>query len=82
MRRRAKRHTHIFWNILTWECDEHGGHRVIIAGLDDTADLVADLIVRHPTEDGGRPHLFARHIQLDEARTAAEGGLDFENLPF
>lgn len=78
---RKRRPTHIHWNILTWECDEHGPHRVIVAGLDDMADLVADIITRHPTEDDGKPHRFTDLIPLDDARAAAHE-VDHEDLPF
>lgn len=78
---RKRRPTHIHWNILTWDCDEHGPHRVIVAGLDDTADLVADIITKHPTEDGSRPRLFTELIPLDDARAAA-GEVTYDDLPF
>lgn len=76
-----RRPTHIHWNILTWDCDQHDPHRVIVAGLDGTADLVADLVARHPSEHGGRPHLYTDLIPLDDARAAAYR-VDHDDLPF
>lgn len=81
MHRPRKRPTYIHMNVLTWECDEHGPHRVIIAGLDDTADLAAEIVTKHPTEDGRPPTLVSELVPLHTARRAAEGG-DYDDVSF
>lgn len=80
-RQRKPRPTHIHFNVLTWECDAHGPHRVVIAGLDDTADVVANLVTKHPTEDGSRPMLTVERIPLEDARRAYYGASD-DDMPF
>lgn len=78
---RKARPTHIHMLTLTWPCDEHGHHRVIVAGLDDTADLVAKIVQRNPTETGEPPLVSLELIPLDDARRAYHG-LDFDDLPY
>lgn len=73
----------VHWNMLLVRCEQHGTHKVIIAGLDDLADDFARHALEWLTDRGEKGELVSTVIPLTEARmAAAEGSLDVDDLPF
>lgn len=72
----------VHWNQLRLECKQHGGHIVIVAGLDSLADDAADICLREMRDAGLIVDRRRRFIPMDAARAMAQDGLDYDDLPF
>ena len=83
-------HTHINMHIITWACDLHGPHKVVIAGLDSMALTQARRVLESTNSDGWPAEMISLTIPLDDVRsvwdnelsTWAEEEMTHDDLPF
>lgn len=75
--------THVHIHTLRWDCSVHGGHIVLVAGLDSMALTMARQLVRS-CESGDWPcTMHSLSIPIDDARSAAAAWeVDRDDLPF
>jgi len=82
MPRPRKQHTHVNLHTLRWECALHGGHTVIVAGLDSMALSMARILVENAAEQDWPCTMTSLAIPIDEARDAGGDDEDFDDLPY